>query len=490
MRSVLCLIALFGLPAPALAQPEAPPPAPAAEPASDLAEVFDTNDARRQALFDLAFNALVDGNLGLAERAFSEAAALPGDPARSVVATSFADRVRQLRLRRATRVQAPPRTEAYVETEVPQPSRARRDTGRTERIALLGTTTALGLGLYGWAVPGMLGMNASASPRAFVGTYMLTAAGSFIIPYLVVRDRPVTAGQANLGFYGSTRGIWLGVLLGALAAGELGPDRRYQGWTAAMVAGSLGGLVGGYQLAGAADLSPGEARTMAAVGDLGLALGFGAGFLLHFDGQPRDCTPFSENPACFGADPEADAHARKMALVGLLGSGLGLSGGYYLARHRQNSWGDGEVLRASTLLGVWSAWGIADVAGTSIDLTNGAFTGALMAGGVVGLALGDRLVRNSDFSVGQSMMVDLAMISGGLLGAGTTYLFPGSDDSKPYVLASAAGSVAGFALAYWGFHDAPEGPAARRASRISGRVALIPTAGTQGGRGLAVAGRF
>src|SRR6185436_8401555 len=137
--------------------------------------------------------------------------------------------------------------------------------------------------------------------------------------------------------------------------------------------GSLGGLVGGYQLAGATEMSAGEARTMAAVGDLGLAMGFGTGFLLKFDGQPRNCDQLIDNVMCFAPDPQADAHARKMALMGLLGSGLGLTGGYFLARHRDNSWGDGEVLRAGTLLGVWSAWGVADAANTAIDLKNAAF---------------------------------------------------------------------------------------------------------------------
>jgi hypothetical protein len=266
-----------------------------------------------------------------------------------------------------------------VDTPAQRAPAPRRDVGRAERTALLGTTTILGLGLYGWTVPGMLGMSAGESTRAFVGTYMVTAAGSFIIPYVALRDRPVTAAQANLGFYGGTRGIWLGVLLGAVIAGELDPDHHYQGWTASMLAGSLGGLVGGYQLAGSTGMSAGEARTMAAVGDLGLAMGFGTGFLLHFDGQPRGCTPVSENPACFGPDFEADAHARKMAITGLLGAGLGLGGGYVLGRHRENSWGDGEVLRGATLLGVWSGWALADVANTSIDLKNRAFTGTLMA---------------------------------------------------------------------------------------------------------------
>jgi hypothetical protein len=503
MRLSFCLLALLGSSAPALAQVDGPPPAPAPEPAPAPSDaILDTNNARREALFDLAFQALVEGSLGLAERAFIDAAALPGDPAQSAVAQSFAERVQHLRARRAQEgyrradlklhADPNPSTDVEVEQRVKEPEPVpRRATGRTEHIALVGTTTALGLGLYGWAVPGVLGVEASESARAFVGLYMLTAAGSFILPHLLLRDQPITPGQANMAFYGGTRGIWLGVLLGAVAAGDIGPDQRYRGWTAGLLLGSIGGLVGGYQLAGAAALTAGEARTMAAVGDLGLALGFGTGFLLHLDGQPTDCTQLSENPACFGTDPQVDAHARKMALMGLIGSGLGLTSGYFLARNRENTWGDGEVLRASALLGTWLAFGVADVAHAHIALTNRPFTGALMAGGLAGMVLGDRLVRNTDFTVGQSMMIDLSMVSGGLLATGTTYLLAGNDSNKPYILASSIGAISGFALAYWGFYDAAEGPTSRRLSRLSVRgVSVIPTAGTQGQRGLAVAGLF
>jgi hypothetical protein len=281
------------------------------------------------------------------------------------------------------------------------------------------------------------------------------------------------------------------VLLGALVAGDINPSHRSRGWAASMLLGSVVGLVSGFQFANSAELTAGEARTMAAVGDFGLLFGFGAGFLLHLDGGPSDCQPQFSDSGCFLPDPDVDKHARGMAAAGLVGGALGLTGGYLLARHRDNSWGDGEVLRASTGLGVWLAAGVADVAGTSFELTNRAFTGALMAGGSLGLVLGDRLVRNTNFTPGHSMLVDLSMISGGLLGAGTTYLVTSGGDDRPYLMASALGATIGFALSYWGFHDAPEGPATRQLSQLArSRVSLIPTVGTRGERGLALGGLF
>jgi hypothetical protein len=358
----------------------------------------------------------------------------------------------------------------------------------------MGSTTALGLGLYGWTLPGAVGVDAQQSTRAFVGLYMITAASSFIVPYLILRDKPVSPGQANLSFYGGTRGIWQGVLMGALIAGEVGPNRRAQAWKASMLVGSLAGMVGGYQLSRAAQLSAGDARTMAALGDYGLAFGFGTGFLLRLQGQQPDCAQFSENPVCVGGrDPEVDSHSRRMAAAGLIGSGLGLTGGYLLARRRENSWGDGEVLRASSALGTWTAAGFADLINRNrslTDFTDRKYTSALMLGGTAGLVIGDRLVRKTNFSPGQSMLVDLSMISGGLLGAGAIRVIAGGNN-QPYVFASALGAVAGFALGYWGFYDTPETPTTRSLSRLSATgVALVPTVGSEGQHGLALAGLF
>jgi hypothetical protein len=259
-----------------------------------------------------------------------------------------------------------------------------------------------------------------------------------------------------------------------------------------MLMGSVLGMVGGYQWSRAAELTAGEARTVAAVGDYGLALGFGAGFLFGFDGQP-DCPMFTENPACFGGDPDVDSKSRKMAAAGLVGAGLGLAGGYMLGKRRENTWGDGEVLRASTALGAWTAAGIADLTDRHRDFgdfSQRKYTAGLMLGGTAGLIIGDRLVRNTSFSPGQSMLVDLSMVSGGLLAAGTARLILGNS-SGPYVFASSLGTLGGFALGYWGFHDASETAATRALSRLSGGgVALVPTVGTLGEQGLALAGRF
>jgi hypothetical protein len=488
LRPICALALLLLLPTSVLAQTSPPaPPSPAPPPAEPDATVeaivsVDPNAARRQALFDAGFVALVEGNLATAERAFGEAAALPGDPAMTAVADSFVERVQRLRERRRMEEDAQLRTSTAARTS--------RDQGRTERIALLGASTALGLGLYGWTLPQVLGVDPNSSTRGFVGLYMLTSASAFIVPYLLVRHEPISPGQANLAFYGGTRGIWYGVLLGSVLAGELGPTRRTRGWHASMLLGSMAGMMGGYYFGRSAQLTAGEARTMAAVGDLGLAMGFGAGFILRLHGNQPPCGFEFSDPACFQRDKTPDEQSRGMAAAGLVGAGLGLGGGYYLARRRDNTWGDGEVLRGSSLLGVWLAIGVADLTRMDFDFDNRALMGMMMGGGTLGLAVGDRLVRNTNFTPGQSMLIDLSMISGGLLGAGTAYLVS-KDDDGPYLMASAVGAMVGFGLSYWGFHDSPESRTTRRLSGLPGRgVTLLPTVGAHGQRGLSLAGMF
>jgi hypothetical protein len=301
--------------APPAGEPTAPPPKPtgtatppepatptAPPPADALAPPADANAGARERMFDVAFEALAAGDLTMAEQAFARAAALPGDPARQQVAASFAERARRLRIARTAA--APAAIATRAEPDV-----------RSGRVPFLLTTAALGLGLYGWTLPNAVGLDPDDSPRLFVGSYMLTAASAFGVPFFLTRSGRVSPAQANLAFYGGTRGMWHGVLVGSLAAGHLSIDRRFRGWSASLLLGSLAGLTGGFFFAGEKALTPGQARTIAVGGDFGLLLGFGSGFLLDLD--RRD---------------SADAEARGMSAAGLAGAAVGLGVGHALAR--------------------------------------------------------------------------------------------------------------------------------------------------------------
>jgi hypothetical protein len=433
---------------------------PAGGAAAESLLVVPSAEAERDYFTDRGLEALADGDLELAERTLAAAAELPGDPARRAAAAFLAARVRELRARRARPAVAP----------VPRRRLARPAVPSSERAPLVAFTTLLGLGLYGWTVPRTLNIDPDTSTRGFVGVYMFTAAGSFVVPYVLTADTMVAPASVNLAFYGGTRGIWHGVLVGALIAGDLTPDTRSRGWAASMLAGSLVELVAGYHLAPRLAPTAGRAHTVAALGDFGLLLGFGTGYLLRFDRKET-----------------ADAQARSMAAAGLAGAGLGLAGGYALGRTRDNSWGDGEVLRLCWALGAWTGAAAADLARTDLSLGNRTFTGLAMAGGALGLLAGDRLVRDADFTVGEGLMIDLATIAGGLLGAGVAYL--AIQNAGPYVFASALGGVGGFGLSYW-LTPGHVGTAPDRGALPAANLTLAPLLGVRGAKGLALAGAF
>jgi hypothetical protein len=456
--SLLLCAGIFGGERVAVADPVQPlPGGPAAPTPPDSPAITDeaTVERHRDFLTDRGLEALAEGDLMMADRALAAAAELPGDPARQAAAAALAARVHDLRLRR--RVPPPPRPRrALPAAEAP-----------SERAPLIGFTTALGLGLYGWALPRALNIDPSTSTRAFVGSYMLIGAASFVVPYLLTRDTHVSPAQVNLAVYGGSRGIWHGLLVGALVGGDLTPEVRSRAWAGSMFAGSLIELLLGYHLAPALAPTPGRARTIAAVGDAGLLLGFGTGYLLRFDRKET-----------------ADQQARAMAGAGLVGAALGLGSGYLLARARQNSWGDGEVLRASAALGALEGAALADLGGVDLSLDDRTFTSLVMGGGVLGLVGGDLLVRQAEFSVGESLLIDLGTVAGALLGAGVTFL--AIKDNGPYLFGSGLGAALGFGVSTWLTPGRTAGQ--RRHDGDPAALTIMPFLGRHGARGIALAG--
>jgi hypothetical protein len=456
--------------------------AAAGTPAEPVAPV-DPNQARREGLFDVAMAAMANGSLDLAEEAFDEAAALPGDPVRASVAASFAARVRRLR---AARVQRAPAAAARraARPAAAEPAvvvTANERDGGGARTGLLATTTVLGLAAWGWAVPVSLGLHLGSGNdgSAFLGLYMLTMGGSFLVPYLATRGSEITPAQMNLAFYGGTRGLWHGVLLAGMVTGDISTSSHMKLWAGSMLLGSVTELVSGALWARDGHLTTGEARTIAVGGDFGLGWGFATGAILglHHD------------------DHSVAVQTRGMATAGIVGSAAGLGLGYALARRRDNTWGDGEVLRMAGLVGTWAGV-TADVLldwNPDSQRDDKKFFLTLVAGGAAGLLAGDRLVRPTNFSVSGALILDFATVAGAFGGAGLAYVFGGGAHvtGKALVAGSAVGAVGAFALAYLGARRGDGG--GREAGTGSGlplNVAVVPTLGADGQRGVSLAGRF
>lgn len=286
------------------------------------------------------------------------------------------------------------------------------------RFLLLGTTTLLGLGFYGWAVPAILDLDTG---RGILASYMLTAGASFVIPYLYTKRRPVTYGMANAGFWGATRGIAHGTYLAYMldsspsTAGALG---------AAMTVSLAEGL-GGYSWARASGMSAGEAHVIGNFGDFGHAWA-GMGLVLL---QPGD---------------DGLAFAALLA-----GSAAGLAVGARRAPRLPYSWGDAEVQRAGFWLGaangaaVWD-WLFGDDAS---DDDVRALAPFLLAGSTGGLVAARRSLDGRDFSAGQGILIDLGTVAGGLLGLGVAALVaPDEDpDETLFITLGTLGADIGFA---------------------------------------------
>ena len=221
---------------------------------------------------------MAHGDLDTAERAFTDAAPVPGDPVRASVAVSFAERVRRLREKRAQAVamrRAPrPRPCGRPRHCAPPPVPASE---RSQRTALIGISSLLGATVFGWALPAGL-MSTAESPRRFLG--VVHAHHRRLVPDPVFRDprpardrgssrsSPSTAAPAAPG---------TGCCWERCSPATSLPIATSAAWSRAVLLGSVAELTGGYLLAGYTRMSSGQTHTIAALGDLGLLWGVGLG---------------------------------------------------------------------------------------------------------------------------------------------------------------------------------------------------------------------
>jgi hypothetical protein len=122
-----------------------------------------------------------------------------------------------------------------------------------------------------------------------------------------------------------------------------------------------------------------------------------------------------------------------------------MAGGHWLAKHRDYTYGDAGAMRTAGLVGGYLGLALARAGGAEESEPG---TAAAMAGGALGLLAGDAVVRNTDLTGGQMVIVDLVTIAGGLFGLGAGLLtVAGAEDPDRVILpASALGAVAGYAV--------------------------------------------
>jgi len=318
-------------------------------------------------------------------------------------------------------------TAAQVRTFRQELTHALQSPARTQRMdqegrpGLIVRQTLMGLGLYGWTVPRMMEIDGT---RGTIAAYMLTSAASFALPYYLTRNRPVTTTQTMMTTFGSTRGL----LYGHLVRKMIAPDEHSEAseWGLPM-AGSLIASMAAFKLAETSGLELGSAELIGVMGDFGTGFGLGTAHVSDlWDHENR----------------ETAAHA---TLLGM--TGLGLAGGYLLSQREHYTRGDAYVLRMEGILG---AQIMMPIVAALADKREKSYSAGAMAGGVLGVGIGNWLLRDEDFDFSEGALISCGHIAGGLLAGGLTYLIDSSDnfDGLVYHSTIALGSLAGHALLY------------------------------------------
>lgn len=299
---------------------------------------------------------------------------------------------------------------------------------REGRTLFIAGTTLLGAGFYGWAVPAVLDVE---SGRGALALYMFTTAASIAGPYLLTQNRPVSYGQANAWWWGATRGITHGLYATELVSDNASSRQLLGG----ALFGSLVEGIAGYQWAGRTGMSAGTAHTIGNFGDLGA---FWAGGALLI------------------AQPDVD---EDLAIATLLaGAGAGIAGGARFADSRDFTWGDAEIMRTAALVGAADGLALWDLLTTDDgeDFELRVLGTTLVAGSILGVVASDRMLDGRDFSVGQSVLIQLGAFAGYAAGVGISLL--ASDDAESGLLTSlgAAGGTLGFTLLFNSLSDDAE----------------------------------
>lgn len=319
---------------------------------------------------------------------------------------------------------------------------------RDGRAGLVLGQTALALGFYGWALPAVLDID---STRGAVATYLLTAGTGFYLPYRITRSIPVTEAHRDAVFWGGTRGILYGALLGdALTLGDDDEatfedhdedERVIVGLGMAM---SVAGSMLGYQAVDAADADRGNVALWSTIGDLSLAYGFGLSTAAGlYDGEMH-----CEGDFCVEDDVESTAVGHLGTLA--VGAG-GLWFAEWLADRESYTLGDARALRSFAVLGAQAALPLAWAAFEDSGDGHRPFAASLVAGSAATLWWGNRALRRTSLTGGEGLLVQAGHLAGGLIATGLTYLVvddDGGDQELVYMSTSAAGSILGSLLTF------------------------------------------
>jgi uncharacterized membrane protein YeaQ/YmgE (transglycosylase-associated protein family) len=284
---------------------------------------------------------------------------------------------------------------------------------------LIASSLYTGLALYGPTLPIVFD---KVSGTTQVGLYMLGAGAGFFVPFVFTLHNPISYGQANLAYYGNTRGLAQGALLSDILYSDKSTSKSV------FLLGSLfsiGESIGGYELVKRLNVSNGQANLMTVYGDFGF---FGGAAIAN------QLNLFNGNQS---------QGATSLILAGNIG---GLIGGYFLGEGNSITAGDAEIISTTGWLGAYMPLGIINMIKPSKAWW---YTTPSVLTGIAGAYIGHQLAKDYDFSFTQGYITKIGTLAGGLVGLGVTYMLVGnnnSDNGSAYLLGSYIGAQVSFLI--------------------------------------------
>jgi hypothetical protein len=307
---------------------------------------------------------------------------------------------------------------------------------KSARSWLIASYTTVGAAYYGWVVPVVLEVDGGAA----VGLYMVTTASCFLIPFFLTNRYPVTQGTSIMTRYGLERGIGHGMLISTLTKN---PEAK-----STLLFGMFGSLSEGFALnrwAKHTEMTAGKASTIRSIGDVGVAVGLGLGYLL------TDYEDF-----------------RQVSGSILLGAAGGMFAGSYMADVQNYTLGDASLLYTGAILG-------GAVVTTGLILGNSEnprFIAGMLTAGVIGGVAGIHyLTKNHDFETDEGNFIQLATTAGALIGAGVG-LIAGFDNTKVFVTTTTLSALAGFGIMT--NYYLKNGESKKRGKHVSMDMSIMP----------------
>jgi len=287
------------------------------------------------------------------------------------------------------------------------------DSGYTDqsgRWLLIAQNMVYGASIYGWMIPDVL---SAKDPKWYIGSEMISLAGSFYFTYRLTRKMELSQARANMIRIGSLIGLRYGFGLSTIF--ELDRNNR-KTWELAVMAAIPVGAWLGDRLHNHWQPSHGQSWTLS----LGTGIGGFTLMQLHyiFDEPPAEpkvlenmnWEEWTNSPKYRSWKKKYDKWKRLNTLIELAGYPLGGYLTHTFWENKNHSVGDALMLTQGAVSG--SFYGLTLARLLDADFDNPKWTLLPVTGMSLGTILMDMYIDGYDYSLGQGVVSTLGTISG------------------------------------------------------------------------------